>query len=623
MPLAFYRCNPSFLNVKSVLYNSDIEEFKQRAGNNNMKVIVAKTAGFCMGVKRAVDLAIENSTNATGGIKTLGPLIHNSQTLEMLRLRGVTVLDEKQNLNSGSTVMIRAHGVPPKTQSFYESRSNAIIDGTCPKVKTVHKVISKYREMGYQIVITGDQGHAEVIGLLGYAGKAGFLIDSLEDIGKIPEADKICLVSQTTFDRTLFDKIASGIKKRFQASEVVIKKTICAATDQRQAEVATLSKQVDALIVVGGKNSANTQRLARIAASCGTPTQLVESESEIDWDSIKDCNTVGVAAGASTPNWMIKQVSDYLQFKDRTSRHNIKNMIWNTLDTFANMNIFVALGAIAVYYASCTLQEVSFTFTGAGLAFLYFLSMYLWNNLASIESTQHHGISRYNFYRMHKKSLFWLSVISIFSLLLLSFQIKPVLFYLMLFASFAGSVYHVTIVPKKLRGILHYKKLKDIPTSRDLFVALAWATLLTIIPQAIDGSFQFRPTTVATFIWIFILAFFRSLIFDLRDIEGDRIMGRETLITVFGEKRARKAIHLMIWVCLISLMLFPAFIGPRAYQHQNTIRFFLQIPTLFYASTFIRWNPRLRHSRSALFNLLADGLFYIVAIGAWISSMIL
>ena len=576
-----------------------------------------------MGVKRAVDLALENSSGSSKEIKTLGPLIHNSQTIEMLRQRGVTALEENQEPGEKSKLLIRAHGVPPEIQSRYEKVGHTIIDGTCPKVKTVHKVISRFRELGFLIVITGDKGHAEVIGLSGYAGDAGFLIQSVEDIERIPESEKICLVSQTTFDRSLFDRIASGIKDRFPASEVVIKKTICAATDQRQAEVADLAGHVDAMIVVGGKNSANTQRLAKIASSCGTPTQLVENEEEINWEAIQDCEIVGVAAGASTPNWMIKQVTDYLQLMDRTRKHNIHNMIWNSLDVIANMNIFVAFGAVAVYYASCTLQGISFSLPGAVLSFLYFLSMYLWNSLASIESTQHHGLSRYNFYQLHKKSLLLLSGISILSLLVMSLLISPILFYLMFFACFAGSVYHLTIVPAKFRSILHYKKLKDIPTSRDIFVAIAWATVLTFIPQVLNGNIQLRPVSIATFIWIFILGFFRSLIFDLREqFEGDRIMGRETLITIFGEKRARKTIHLMIWCCLVSLLVFPAFIGPSTYRHQNTIRFFLQIPTLFYASSFIRWNPRIRHSRPALFNLLADGVFYIVAIGAWVSSIL-
>jgi len=590
-----------------------------------MKIIQAKTAGFCMGVRRAVDLSLEQAAKAQGEILTLGPLIHNSQTVEMLRQRGITTLDEKKVLKDKSIKLIRAHGVPPQTQEFYTSQGHTIIDGTCPKVKTVHKVIARHRDQGYTIIITGDQGHAEVVGLLGYAGQCGHLIQNVADLGKLPHFEKICLVSQTTFDRNLFDQIAVELKKKYPNSEIVIKKTICSATDLRQSETEELARQVDALIVVGGKNSANTQRLAKISQDCGTPTQHVETESEINWEIISNCRTVGITAGASTPIWMIKRVTDYLQFMAQTRKRNLTSIFWHIFDILANLNIFVAAGSVAIYYVSCFLQTLPFKLLGAGLSFLYFLSMYLWNSLASIETTQHHGISRYRFYSAHRNLLFTLSGASVITTLVMSFIYNKTLFYLMLFASIAGLAYHTTLVPKSLQKIFRYKNLKDIPTSRDLFVALAWATVLTFIPQSLNlnENFIFKPASIATFCWIFTLAFFRSLIFDLRDIEGDRIMGRETLITIVGEKRARKATLMMICMCIVALVLFPLLIGPTTYLNQNTIRFFFQLPVLFYALSFLKWNPRFSHNRSAMFNFFADGLFYLAGLGAAIASILL
>jgi len=589
-----------------------------------VKVVIAKTAGFCMGVKRAVDLALEHASKAENGIKTLGPLIHNSQTVEMLKQRGVTTLNEDEELNESSTLLIRAHGVPPEIQKNHTDKGHKIIDGTCPKVKTVHKTIERFKNQGYSIIITGDQGHAEVIGLSGYAKEAGHLVQTPDDIEKLPEMSKICLVSQTTFDRTLFDQIADAVRAKYKNSEIIVKKTICSATDLRQTEVAALAKQVNSMIVVGGKNSANTKRLAKISRECGTPTQHVETEKDINWQALSGCDIVGITAGASTPDWMIKRIADYLQFTDSKQKHSLKNTILHIMDIFANLNLFVALGAVAIYYVSCYLQNFTFSIHGAALSFLYFFSMYLWNSLASIESTQHHGISRYRFYRAHFKILLWISGISITTLLTGSFFYNKSLFYLLLIATLAGSAYHMTFVPKKLRSFFHYKNLKDIPTSRDLFVALAWGTVLTFSPQVLNSSFELlRPVTIATFFWIFTLAFLRSLIFDLRDIEGDRIMGRETLITIVGDKRARKAIHLIIWFCATLLLFFPALMGMSAYQNQRTIRFLFQIPTLFYVSSFVKWNPKIRQRRSALFNLLADGLFYLAGLGAALSVLII
>jgi (E)-4-hydroxy-3-methyl-but-2-enyl pyrophosphate reductase len=583
-----------------------------------MKILVAKTAGFCMGVKRAVDMAIENAGKFPDGLKTIGPLIHNQQTLAMLRQRKVAEFDESIDNARPSTLLIRAHGIPPGTQARFAGRGHAIIDGTCPKVKTVHKVIEQYRAEGYSIVITGDRGHAEVIGHLGYAGDAGYLINSAGDIGTLPDLRKICLVAQTTFDRTAFDDIAARMLDRYKNSDVVVKKTICAATDQRQAETESLARQVDAVIVVGGKNSANTRRLAEIARNTGTPTLLVETEEEINWNDIAHCKTIGVTAGASTPSWMIKRVTDCLQLMDRSRKRTVPNLLRTFFDGAANLNVFVALGAAAALYVSCRIQGYAFTWVGGALAFLYFLSMYLWNGVTSLETTQHLGISRYTFYRRYKPFLLLLAAASIAALLAWSLFVGRQFFLLVLFATAAGSVYHVTIVPGPLRRFLRYKKLKDIPTSRDLFVALAWATVLTFIPQAMNGSFIISPLAVAGFGWIFILAFLRSLIFDLRDIEGDRIMGRETLITIVGGGKSRAAIYGIIWLCIVVLVAVPLLTDQKSFIYLVS-----QIPALVYAALFVKWNPKLKSNIQVVFNIMADAVFYLAGLGALCASAIL
>lgn len=164
--------------------------------SGTMKIVVAKTAGFCMGVRRAVDLALEHASPSGAPLYTLGKLIHNQSAVELLEKRGARVVDEATPPPSGSKVLIRAHGVPPELQGRYESRGHVVMDGTCPKVKTVHKVIARYREQGYHIVITGDKGHAEVVGLQGYAGDAGHLIQRADDVSALPAMERICVVSQ-------------------------------------------------------------------------------------------------------------------------------------------------------------------------------------------------------------------------------------------------------------------------------------------------------------------------------------------------------------------------------------------------------------------------------------------
>ncbi|HAJ78641.1 MAG TPA: 4-hydroxy-3-methylbut-2-enyl diphosphate reductase [Fibrobacteres bacterium] len=590
-----------------------------------MKIILAETAGFCMGVKRAVDLSLEHATRSSGKVYTIGPLIHNTQTVEMLKERGVVTFDESEQVNPGSTVLVRAHGIPLEVQNSYKEKGFSIVDGTCPKVKNVHRVIEKYRKMGFTIVITGDKGHAEVIGLQGYAGDTGRLISSPADVDDLPHLDRICLVSQTTFDKNIFDEIAGKIRKKFATSEVVIKKTICSATDQRQNETRELAGRVDTMIVVGGKHSANTMRLERIASEVKPGrVQHVETETEINWNALADCKTVGITAGASTPNWMIKRVVEYIQLLDNTKKKDVPGSIKAMFNIFSNLNVFVAVGAVALYITSCILQRISPAIAGMLLLFLYFFSMYLWNSLASIENTRHLSLSRYKFYNENKKILYTVAALTIVILLVISLVQNKFLFYLMLFSVIAGSIYHINIFPPFLISIIRSKSLKDIPASRDLFVALAWGILLTFIPQITRGRLYFGLSTWLCFSLFFIQSFLRSLIFDLRDIEGDRIMGRETLVTIIGENRVKKAIQAILIISITTLISYPVIFcnlwGNVINLDLDRAAFAGQAASFLYVLCFMAWNKNNRASRSFFFNFIADAQFYISGLCAWLLS---
>jgi 4-hydroxy-3-methylbut-2-enyl diphosphate reductase len=480
--------------------------------------------------------------------------------------------------------------------------------------------------MGFAIVITGDEGHAEVIGLQGYAGDQGHLIHTADEVDRLPHFEKICLVSQTTFDMITFDDVADRIRKRYASSEVVVKNTICLATNQRQSETRDLARSVDAMIVVGGKNSANTMRLARIASEvCRGPVQHVETENEIDWDKIVNCKSVGITAGASTPNWMINRVVDHLKFLDQTKKKGVANTVFSLFDFGANLNIFVSTGAIFIYCASCVLQGLKAEISGAVILFLYFFSMYLWNSLASIENTQHLDLSRYKFYHVRKKALYIVVTVTIVSILIISFFQNKYLFYLVFFSIAVGSVYHLTIIPRFLLGIIHYKSLKDVPASRDLFVALSWAILITFIPQVMSDKLVFTLSTWFCFSLIFILAFVRSLIFDLRDIEGDRIMGRETLVTIIGEAKIKKAIQIIIAAAIVLLFTCSLILPMKKISFSFSIGnglFQMQTVPLIYLFFFMLWNRKNRANRSVFFNLLADAQFYLSGLCAWLGTRI-
>lgn len=277
-----------------------------------MKVILAKSAGFCMGVRRAVETTLDMVDRKEGNIATLGPLIHNPQVLEMLQEKGVEVLEDVPGKYSG-TVVIRAHGVPPILIKNLQESGADVEDATCPRVLKVQAIISKYKRQGYATVIIGDRDHAEVIGLMGYTEDTGVIVSNEEDVDtlRLPFAAPYIIVSQTTQDQNTFDRLIQMITDRFPNGKVF--NTICDSTRKRQDEVRSLCGSVQALVVVGGRNSANTQRLGEIARDMGRPVYVIETKDELDLADFARYDCVGVTAGASTPTWAIEGIVEALK----------------------------------------------------------------------------------------------------------------------------------------------------------------------------------------------------------------------------------------------------------------------------------------------------------------------
>ncbi|MCG6535545.1 MAG: 4-hydroxy-3-methylbut-2-enyl diphosphate reductase, partial [Syntrophales bacterium LBB04] len=279
-----------------------------------MSVNLAKTAGFCMGVRRAVDLALDIvQRKGEENVYTCGPLIHNPQTVELLRTRGIIPADNVADIDVSdrrSTIIIRAHGISPGERGKIESKGVKIVDATCPKVAQVQPIIKKHVSMAYNILIIGDRKHPEVNGLLGYAYGNGIVIGSADKVENLPPMNKVCVVAQTTQNIDEFVEIADMIKKRFL--DTVIFNTICNSTEKRQAEVKSLAAAMDAIFIVGGKNSANTKRLTKISELQGKPTFHIETAEELEKIPINRYERIGVSAGASTPNWILNFVVDSL-----------------------------------------------------------------------------------------------------------------------------------------------------------------------------------------------------------------------------------------------------------------------------------------------------------------------
>ena len=274
-----------------------------------MDIKLAGHAGFCFGVDKAVKTAFDLQYN--GKVATFGELIHNSQVIDALHEKGILAVDSVEGLEEKDCVIIRAHGVGPDVYGALEKRNVTVLDATCPYVKRIHEIVKKNQIEGSRIIIVGDPHHPEVIGINGWCGGKALIVSDESDIENLDFSDeRICTVAQTTFKRSKYDAIFESLKKKFAFA--IKFDTICNATVQRQSEAAELSKIVDAMVVIGGRNSSNTQKLYEICRENCSSTYLIENASELPLFNNKNI-TVGITAGASTPDWVIKEVIFHME----------------------------------------------------------------------------------------------------------------------------------------------------------------------------------------------------------------------------------------------------------------------------------------------------------------------
>jgi (E)-4-hydroxy-3-methyl-but-2-enyl pyrophosphate reductase len=275
-----------------------------------VKILVAKTAGFCWGVSRAIDLVMNAANEGNVPIYTDGALIHNPQVLKVLESSDVHVSDDITSVNNG-TIAIRAHGITPERRNQLKDKGLKIVDATCPHVGGIQGIIKQHAIKGFDIVIVGETGHPEVIGLLGFTQGHGYLIDKDEDIDHLPQLNRVCIVAQSTQSRARLHEVTEKIRERYP--EAIMFDTLCDVTADRQDEVMAMTQEIDLMIVVGGKNSGNTQRMAELSREAGVTTFHIETEDELSIDDIQGHEVIGLTAGASTPDWMIQRVYKRLE----------------------------------------------------------------------------------------------------------------------------------------------------------------------------------------------------------------------------------------------------------------------------------------------------------------------
>ncbi|MBN1596104.1 4-hydroxy-3-methylbut-2-enyl diphosphate reductase [candidate division FCPU426 bacterium] len=284
-----------------------------------MKITLAKKAGHCFGVKAAIKKAFEIVKTTKRSIFTLGPIIHNPQVVEMLEKRGVVSVNSLSQIDKG-VIIVRSHGVPPQLIDEARARGLRVVDATCPFVKRAQNLARELVEQKYELVILGDAAHPEVGGIVGTVNGAAHVVSDADDVKKLPDKKRYGLIVQTTQSLENLQQVTSALLTKTVVLKVI--NTICNATTELQKETRRLAGQVDAMLVVGGRNSANTSRLAVISREAGVPTYHIETADEIDNALLQGVLHVGVTAGTSTPDWIINQVMERLRLINNTTKES-------------------------------------------------------------------------------------------------------------------------------------------------------------------------------------------------------------------------------------------------------------------------------------------------------------
>jgi (E)-4-hydroxy-3-methyl-but-2-enyl pyrophosphate reductase len=516
-----------------------------------VKIVIAKTAGFCMGVRRAVEMVLDTNRRGDQPICTFGPLIHNPQVLNIFEEKGISILNDVPE-NGCGTILIRAHGVPPDAKKELAEAGFDVIDATCPRVIKVQTIIRKHAQKGYASIIIGDRDHPEVVGLMGYTDGNGHVINNIDDLKALPEFDNAIIIAQTTQNTLFFDQVVHWIEHRFPHYKIF--NTICDSTEKRQVEVKSLAASVDALVVVGGYNSGNTKRLVEIARQVGKPVFHVETDADIKAHELAGAEVVGIAAGASTPNWIIKRV--YRKLENLPSKAHVawRQAAFSVQRVLLLTNIYIALGAGALCFACAKLQGARDVIPQILIAMLYVQSMHILNHLMGRKSDRFNDPERADFYARNKVWLFALVSVSGAAGLFTAYTLGAVPFVMLLLMSLFGLSYNLRVIPGELVHRSGMKRLRDIPGSKTVLIALAWGVVTSVFPAFGESSRGVDLGTLAAFVWASGLVFARTAFFEVLDMQGDRIVGKETIPILIGARQSMRLLKIML--LFLAVMVF-------------------------------------------------------------------
>ena len=569
-----------------------------------MKVIVAKTAGFCWGVKRAMDAVLEASARNDGRtVQTLGPLIHNPQALDLIGKRGVSVAEAPDQVQNG-TVVIRAHGIPIQDLRGLKARQAkgelTIVNATCPEVAKVHNKIKKWSPKGYFTVILGSHGHAESVAHRSFADSGSVIVANMAEAEALTaeQLRKVLVVAQTTFTVNDYHTITDYIRNR--AVDAVFENTICEDTWMRQDEARELARTVDTVIVVGGKASSNTKHLAELAHHYGKPVQYVETAAELELAGFTGRETVGVLAGASTPTWLVDEVVDVLeQLGDGPSR-------WRRfLQAAFGSSSLMALGAGLMTLGVHRWLGLPLGWRYPLLTATYVLAMYLLSPFLDPLGLGTKGPARARFLERNRRILLLSAMAALLLTLGLAASLGSKVLTIVLGASLVGTAYkrRFPIAGRKV-------SLRSIPGSKDVVVSLALATVAVITPMWQAGRAWDLRAFAAVFL-VGVLAFVRTVIYEFRDMQNDQIVGKETLPILLG-KRATKLVLATLLGALLAGTLWLTYEN-RGQGHPLAVALVLVLCAVYPMLYLWLYHERFTAGRNR-FELSVDLSFYLVGL---------
>lgn len=504
-----------------------------------------------MGVRRAMDIALKAAQETPRPIYTYGPLIHNPSALVLLRARGVEVLERIPERGEG-TVIIRAHGVPPEEKERLLRAGFQVLDATCARVVKVQMIVRRHAREGYHCVLIGDPGHPEVIGIMGQAEGRGILVSSEEDIEALPPLDRYIIVAQTTQDRERFLKWSERILASHPGGQVF--NTICDSTHKRQVEARRLAQELDAVVVVGGRQSANTRRLAEIVSATGKIAMAIETDEDLDKEALAHFSHVGVTAGASTPNWVTNRVVREIEALPGKHEGVWRRASYRGMRFLLESNLWTAMAGASLAWGAAIILDRPDRLPDAPLmAAGYIFAMHTLNRLLDCEAGQYNDPLRARFLSRNEKPLIAASGLAVAGSLALTWSSGRPAFVLLLALTALGVLYTLPFFPGRRR----YKALKDLPGSKTLFVALAWGTVTVLLPTGILPS-QSGLEAWSIFGMAAILVYLRSALLEILDVQGDRIVGRETLAILIGESKALRLVRFLALGLFVGAVALPA-----------------------------------------------------------------